>query len=464
MALVATLFLVLTPAFLEWGTKAHYQSLSFVYLPFAALSMSALFDDRRLVLTGVPVILAWIYTHHFSIVMAITMLALPSTINAYRSYAAGWRPNELVVAFIAAVTVKWTILTNWFQAPIRWITKYSPVAEIGEQKPTTPSEPTSTPSKPTSTPSEPTSTPSEPTPGSNTGNVTPPSQVAGGIRSQEIYTRVFDTPKDLLVASFPFFVDYLYFAFLLALSAIGLLTRLQERTHQYVPLIAGGLIGAYFYFPNPLWLPLRGLAEFSRWDIVAAPFVTVLVASGLLSLVRRTPKTRIRTVVTGLALFGLVFSMVSAGFYAPTASDLMGADRHDRKYLTEEDVQAGDWTLTHASSSHPVYATSKLLGYLSFASDPVLSSGGYTFRRTRASGYHGTVVFEPGLTVFQLEAFRTEAVKMQFTPTANYYPAGMSVTAPLSAETVTYDPQAASLVYSNGETMVHWSNETTHSK
>jgi hypothetical protein len=298
-------------------------------------------------------------------------------------------------------------------------------------------------------------------------NTTGTEQVLGGIRSQLIYTRVLANPRDLLVAAVPFFVDYLYLALLLSLSALGFLTRLRHDIRQYAPLIAAGLVALYFYFPNPLWLPLRGLAEFPRWNIIAAPFVAVLVAAGIITFIRWGTGRKVRNAATGVALVVLVFTIISAGFYAPTTSDLIGADRHDRQYLTEADVEAGDWALAHASSSRPVYATSKVVGYLIFASDPVLSSGGYTFDHVRVTGYHGTVLFDPGLTVFQRKAFRTEAVKMKFDPSASYYPQGVSVTAPLTDENIRYTPETTNLVYSNGETVVHWTsgqNNEIHSK
>lgn len=409
LALLAVVLFALSPPLLTWGSKAHYQSLSFVYFTFVLLIVGNDFDKRRAALIGVLISIAWVSTHHLSVLMAAVFLAILASKYVLSKFKDHRHSGHLTLIVFTIIATKWTILTFWVTTPILWIIRHSPLA-------------------------------------------------SSDLGSTGLYVEVYNSARELFVAAIPFFMDRIHLSLLLALSAIGMLTLLNTRRRDGV-LLAGAVIGSIFYFPNPLWLPLRGLATLLRWDIMVQPFVIVLSAAGTLALIRGTATERpFRRYAIIIFIPLLLFSMVSAGFYSPTTSDFIGADRYDRQYLTNQDIEAAHWTKAYALDDQPIYATSKLLGYLSFTTDPVLTDREQDFRRARVTSIPGRVVFSDGLMVFQVGAFRTEAIKMAVTPDSEYYSTNIVISAPVSARQIDYAPEAANIVYSNGDTVVHESD------
>ena len=419
VAAVAATLVVTNVAFLNWGAKAHYQSLSFVLLVFLLFLVFLAPRTRRGLVLLVPVAVAWANVHHLSVAMGSLLLTVPLAIGWWFRNRGPIGAGGVLLLLGTVVVTKWSILTAWLRVPITWVFIHSPLAKLGETD--------------------------------------------INIGTTGFYVSVYNDFGSLLDATLPFLVDRLHLSPLLALTAVGGLALLRRRTRLTRVLLALAALPVVVYFPNPIWLPLRGVALLTRWDIIALPFLVGVVAVGTTTLVRSSGRSdewilsTLQPVAICLFVFLTVFATVSTGFYAPTTSDFIGADRYDKQYLDRQDLAAADWTKDHADRDRLTYATSKLSKYLEHTTGPTRANP-LRARRGRISGVGGTFLFPNGLTMVQVRSFQTRAVKVAFTPRAGYYPNRTDVLEPVSGEYITYDRNAASVVYDNGATVVHESD------
>ena len=413
---IAVVLFITNSSFLTWGSMAHYQSFSVALFVFLLLAVIATRPPARSTLLMVPIAVVWVSAHHLSIAMAIALLFVPLALVMLDRQTQPLAWNETVVLLGVLIFSKWAIDTTWFSTPIAWLLFQSPVARIG--------------------------------------------QTGANIGTTLFYVDIYTNPVELFKASLPFFTDHLYMSFLLAALAAGSLALLARRDRKTTLLLAGAAVPAVFYFPNPVWVPLRGFSVLGRWDIIALPFVVGLPAVGLAKLLRHTSLTNdgltsgIRATFIVIFIFVTMFTSVSAGFYAPTTSDLIGADRHDKQYLDHQDLTVAFWVSDHAGKEKPTYATAKIYKYLEYSNGPAVKDT-FDARWARISGINGRFVYPPGLTVVQVQSFRQNSVKVSFTPRKGYYPNETRVSEPVGDTSVTYNRNAANVVYNNGANVIH---------
>lgn len=413
---IASVLVVTNPSFLTWGSKAHYQSFSVALFVFLVLAVFATRSSSRSMLLVAPIAVVWVSSHHLSVAMACTLLVVPLVLVMWDDRNQPLARNVTVVLLAVLVVSKWVVDTTWFTTPIAWLLFQSPMARLGRT------------------------------------NVS--------IGTTKFYVDIYTDSGELVDASLPFLVDHLYLSVLLAAFAAGVLTLLTRRSRETTLLLAGATAPAVFYFPNPIWVPLRGFAVLSRWDIVALPFVIGFPAIGFAAIIANVSHTTesmqaiARTTFVVSLVFSLAFVSVSTGFYAPTTSDFIGADRHDKQYLDRQDIETAMWVVEYAETERPTYATSKLFKYVRYTTGPATEDT-FDARWARTSGPKGRFRYPSGLTIVQVQSLRRTAVKVSFTPREGYYPNGTRVVEPVSASDVTYDRDAVNLVYNNGAVVVH---------
>ncbi|MFB6185992.1 MAG: hypothetical protein ABEI86_03890 [Halobacteriaceae archaeon] len=414
LALLAVVLLAFSPPILTWGAKVHYQSLSYVYFTFVLVLLGGKLNKYRAVILGIPLFIAWVSTHHLSILMGSVLLAIFLLFDIRSILRDDSQSTYLSIVLFLVIISKLTVTSSWFVTPIAWITQNSPSAQ--------------------------------------------------GVGASGLLVRSYDSIYNLFVAAIPFFVDYLHLSILLALASIGMILLVRSRP-KFDGVIIGAAFGSIFYFPNPLWIPLRGLATLQRWAIMVQPFVVVLLSAGMY-LITCAIDLRSWLLKSGSVVFviSLLFLMVSAGFFAPTTSDFIGADRHDLQYLTNQDLEAADWVKAYSSSDEQIYATSKLRGYLVFTSGSIHEEDlQVKYRYAKITGVPGQVIFPEGITVFQQNAFQTEAIRVTIIPdseyysSSSYYPSDVTASPPVSSAHITYNPHQTNTVYTNGNTVVHQS-------
>jgi hypothetical protein len=410
LILLAIVLLALSPPVLEWGTKVHYQSLSFVYFSFVLFLLSQKFETRTVIIST-PIFVAWVSTHHLSVLMASVLLSTFVFIDVKNIINNERDCDYISLILCLIIATKWTITTSWFITPIVWLTRNSPRA-------------------------------------------------SSGVGSSGVLVGLHESIDGLFVAAIPFLLDYLHLSFLLALSSIGVVILLNSQ-RKLGALFIGASVGSVFYFPNPLWIPLRGLGTLLRWQIMVQPLIVVLSGAGLFILIRDTNLSR-RFPYYGTMIFIilLLFLMISSGFFAPTTSDFVGADRYDRQYLTNQDLEAAGWVQMYSINNDPIYATSKLLGYIRSTSSPIHQQGNQNkYHQLRVTDIPGRVIFSEGLTVFQRNAFQTEAIKVSITPDSEYYTPNSRVSSPVSSAQITYNPNSTNTIYTSGKVVIYKSME-----
>lgn len=413
LAILGAVLLAINPEFVDWGTQAHAQSLSFVFLAVFLVVLTKWVHDLRYTLVAGVLILAWVMTHHLSVFMSLVLLSVPvvaGTLWVLVLRPDDWgliqRPVGHHTMLTAAVLVYW-----WFMGiiyvPINWITRYSPAA-------------------------------------------------SSGLPTEQFLIQVYSTPMELALASVPFVLNRLHFVFFVALAGYGLWSivrpggRMPNRTFPVVVLCF--LAAAPLYVPNPTWIVARGIAVLNRWGIMTLPFLLLVPALAL----KRLGEDSVRTEsVLSVALLVLVLSFVSigAGFTDPSLADSAGFEKGARKYFTSEDLRAGEHVLeyttdTSVSASHGFAAHLTRRSWSKTTADP-------PGRFHRIEVVDGRIVTRPGLTVIQSGTLQEKAIKVRLRPSqSSLYEGDVSILVPVSAEDVDLGLERRNVVYTSAGTII----------
>lgn len=410
-ALVATALVAVNPAFIDFGTKAHYQALSFVFFAVFLFLLFSHPKDRRDVVVTTLVFVAWVGTHHVSVVIALGLIAVPVCVRLVldRSRPLSRFASRTIAlqyaTFLFVFTVYWVSITESVQGLITWIFFTS--------------------------------------------------AAASGLESRSYVVRLYTELEPLVVASLPFFVDNLYFGLLLAVAGIGvwvLVTTSLALDARWQVVGVAFLAAAAIYFPNPAWIPLEGVAEFSRWSLMTLPFLLVVPALGVIHLVRRTEGTRLERAVVVVVVFGLVFTSLAAGMTNPSLANVAGFEKDNQRYMTTQELATGDFVLTYAGSDQHVASHSEFGALLQNAA---WIREGDTSRREAIGLYDrvwmtddGRIVLREGLTVFSTAALAGDGVKVQY--------ADRPVSTEAYAATTQFDRMGHSTVYDNDAVVVQY--------
>lgn len=416
LALIGTLLVSINIAFLHYGSVAHYQSLSFVFFcVFLALLSRGQWTARDVVLT-IPVVTTWIVTHHVSVLMAITLLVVPLGYLVLRIWKRDRRSSDRQTVFMFSVFcltfgIYWSLVTAKFQELLVWTFFSSSAAE--------------------------------------------------GLPSDIYLVQTFDSLEQLLSESVPFFLDSLHYSFLLALACIGILVILTTdlvKDEQWHLVLLGFLPAAVLYFPNPVWIPLEGLIPFNRWRLMLLPFLMLVPAVGFRYGMQLTDGSLLRRVGVVLFTAALVFTTVTSGMAHPGLTDLAGIQKGSQDHLTDEELRSGEFVHAHMDEQQQVYARSKLRVYL--RQYAWVQDRPYTeeqFANIRASQADRRLLIEPGLTVVSVHAFRNNGIYAQMTDLDApwYLESQGEIGESVHAGDYHWDRTDASVVYSNGDVVIH---------
>ena len=411
-------------AFMRYGTAAHAQSLSFVFFTFVLFVLSSRLRANWKAALALPIMVAWIGTHHLSLAMGVGLLLLPVGFYILISRSS-LRTNRhpisprLYFLLLVLMVAYWGVLTSLFNVPLTWIFIHSPSAE--------------------------------------------------GISTTKVILQLYDSPAELLQAAIPFAIDNIHYAFMLGFTGLGvrhLFLSEAIRDVRWQAVIIGFGAAAVFYFPNPAWIPLRGLGTLLRWGIMTLPLLVLPAAVGLREAARRSRRSPLQNVVVISLVAALVFTTIATGMSSPSIADLAGYDKEARSYISEEDLEAITFVQRYSRNEQPIYSTARMAAYIGRHRENIRertprNDRSKAIEQIVASGSTDRIVPQSGLTVFPVRAFREERVRTNVTdPNSEFYDSQtlneVSITVPISAETYRWERQRDSVVYANGATVVQY--------
>jgi len=424
--LLAGITLAVNPEFISWGSQAHPQSLSFVFFAFFLLLLVERTDHRRSLFLSLLLSVIWAMTHHLSLFMALALTAVPVGLIAMQRMAAlargasDWSEESSVksdvlkyVVLAAGTLFYWQDIGVTKEAE-QWLFEFSPAAS--------------------------------------------------GVETTESLIVTYDDPVTLFQQSIPTLFADLHYGIWLAFAALGIWTLIKlprvSTRHIYVVLLTV-LAATVFYFPNPTWIPLRGIAFLPRWGIMTLPFVAVAVALALEQL-RQTVLRRRTTILPVVMIVLLLTVSISSGFSDPSAADIAGYEKGERKYLSANDRAAYSHTMTYSNMEQEISSGGILNNYFSLQDwvrrpSETQHLGPWTDRYNRIGVNDKEIQAEEGLTVFQKAAFEEKGLKFAVeNPDSEAYEGtgDIEINAVFSDEDVAWHGDSKSIVYSNGETEV----------
>jgi hypothetical protein len=226
-------------------------------------------------------------------------------------------------------------------------------------------------------------------------------------------------------------------------------------------LLAGFVPAAVLYYPNPMWVILRGIAALSRWQLMVLPFLVVVPALGIKHVVSHGSVSSVSKGVVWTVVLLLVFTSVGSGLTDPGLTDLAGIDKEPRRYLSEQQIAAGEWTFSYVGNQ-TVHSNSELPNYIEQYSW-ARSDSRRVYRNesvlVRASYANKRVLIREGLTVFSVGAFREEGVWVRLVDInlesySDIDPIEAKIKSVVDPSTFRWNPVTAATVYSNGETVI----------
>jgi hypothetical protein len=311
VAAIAAVVLATLPTVVISGSIAHYRSLSFVFLVFFIYLVVAR-PHQRIGIVLTIVILAWILTHHVSIVLAslfLTMLAL----TGFRYYR-----QTTSISFILILGVVFTyyyVTTDTVVELLVWLFFTSPSAE--------------------------------------------------GAAATGYQVEYYANLIEFIIAAIPTFLNYIFYVPLLSIGGYGLCRLWIQRspTEDIISVILLSLPAIIVFVPNPAWILLEGVAEIPRWQLIAAPFFVIPIAYGIKEVVSKKGSSSATSnfhIVIFIVIVLLVFSAPNNGDLV----DMAGFEKEPQRYITNEEMAMLDHTIEYPTSGK-IYSYSDLPLYLS---------------------------------------------------------------------------------------------------
>ncbi|MDS0300288.1 hypothetical protein NDI76_16195 [Halogeometricum sp. S1BR25-6] len=416
LALIATGFVSINIAFLHYGSIAHYQSMSFVlFCVFLYLLYRGSWTGRDIAVT-VPILAAWIATHHVSILIAIFITAVPTgylAINALRRRTKDTTANHTVFMFLVFCLMfgsYWALITTKFREILIWVFFSSATAE--------------------------------------------------GIPSRIYLIDTVSSVEQLIAESIPFFVDSVHYSFLLALAGIGVLVILTTdlfKTLRWRLILLAFLPAAALYFPSPVWIPLEGLIPYNRLRLMVLPFLVLVPAAGFRYGARPTDGSTLRRGIVVLFTAALVLTTITSGLTHPGLTDLLGIQKGPQEHITNEELAATDFVFAHANDQQSVYSRSDLMVYQrQYAWEQQSPAAPDQFVKMRASQADRQLITKPGLTVVSVAAFRNNGIRTVLVDLNSSRYGGYEIDAPVYASNYRWNRTNTSVVYTNGPVVIQY--------
>lgn len=407
-ALLVSALLGFNVQFLTWGSKAHYQSLSFVFMSVFILIIVLHLKDRRMILPGLIVAFAWLMTHHISVLMFLTII-VPTIVISITLGSMNINKVSLLLGLIFTILflVHWSLTTGTIITPLNWLLFRSPISQ--------------------------------------------------GI-SSTMFIETHEIGEELLQESISVFLSYLHLSIILAFFVIGLLVALDncsEHKKRWIPILFSGMLAAVFYFPNPLWIPLEGALLIERWWIIMVPFAMILSSYGLQEIVNRDLNSMVSVILISVIMFLLIFASVSTGVGSPSLANIAGYEDGYQPYLTDKDREATTFANSYKETDQQISGTSLTAQYAfrqEWQYDTDVEEE--TYQRVRIDGPNGKVIYNPGLTIFQVNAYYQNSimVNIESDQSDNIRTTGGN-------SNIYWEPDSENIVYTNGDTIIHYTSE-----
>lgn len=407
VSLIGALLMAISPPFLQWGTQNHAQSLSFVFLVIFLLLLTTHFKDRRNSILTVFVITTWVLTHQLSLLMSISLLAIP--VGGLYLYAtmrrttydkvikAVWLRFSILVLMLITY---WTIVTKIMREPIAWLLYTSPSAQ--------------------------------------------------GVTTRGFIVQHYSNLFQLVQASLPEIIDKSHYIIWLGFASFGVWTvvRTIDRSdlRPAVALLAF-LPAAVFLLPNPVWVVLQGTALLNRWGLMTLPFVILIPSIAI----RRLLIGHTQQVRTGVALFAiglLIFLSIGSGMTTTNVTQLAGYEKRVPKYLSVTDFSAMNYVF-HYTNNTPTYGTSAVPVYLRYYYWRYRHEPGETIW-AYANLTTGELNILPGVTVVQ--EYQLQQSKARVIVSSEPL-----ILSPVSGDMVSVNQTNGSRVYDTNDTRIYWS-------
>lgn len=283
---------VVSPSFLDFGTRVHPQTLSLILFSMFAL-VSMLSDRTRRQFLLLPIIVTWMLSHQASLLIG-AFLFLPFSVYLYSLGKDGPAKSLFLLGII--VTAYWVVLTMLVSAIAGWLLFTNPQVNAAQTR---------------------------------------------------LLIPTVESPLELLHHSMPYYLSSTYRSFWLALAGMGTYSVFHRYgwSNRFGVVLSLCIPAGWAFFPNPGWIGIQDVLILQRWNVMALPLVVILPAIGLRSLVRET--TSPRGVVVGFVVALLLFTSLSSGFTDPSLTGMAGDPKEIRHYLTDQDVSSIEFVSTH---------------------------------------------------------------------------------------------------------------------
>lgn len=390
---VAAALLGTLPPVVYAGSLVHYRSWSFVYLGLFIYFITSKRNHQRFGGVLVVVSVIWVFTHHVSIVFAgsfLTAIAIGGMLSKQNR-----RPFLFLIVLFVIFFHRYVVLTDGLKTLITWIFFTSPSAE----------------------------------------GVT-----SGGY--QVVYNGDI---LSLIKSSLPTFLNYIYYIPLIGIGGYGLAQVLTMRTERIDLrfLAPVSIISIIIFIPNPVWIPMEGLAEIPRWHLISAPFVVIPLGIGISAAIPQSSASEISP-ASVLMLFTVIALLVVSAPMNGGLENTAGYEKQPQRFFTNEEVKMMDFAIAHISD-RSVYGYSKVPTYIEKNSP---SADHIQARRIEVPADGKTIRPADGYTLFSKRTFERSAIALSGCREVN----GESVcifTVVSNSEYKT-DFDTSSIVYTNG--------------
>jgi len=412
VGLVGAALVAFNPQFIHWGTNAHAQGLNFVFLLAFLLVLTKWRPDLRMTSIAVVIALAIMTTHHLSTAMVAILIAVPVAAITL------WTRVNTSDVTVRPVLFRYLLLVAlvgyyWYETGIihgarLWLFELNP-------------------------------------------------QASAGVTTKQFIIQKYTDPVALADATVPFLLNNAHYGIFLLFAGYGLWVFFRpgrgELTDAALLVTFSFAFAILLYVPNPLWMPLRGIAVLNRWGIITLPFL-LLPAVGL-HLLSIDYRDTVGSLLVIVLVFGLVFTSIGGSFTDPSLADATGHEKGAQRYFSHDDIEAANFAAAHRNDS-AVYGPTEFSGLLqcdSWTEPPPDTPG--LFGQTVVED--GEIVVQDGLTIMPEHAFRENKIKVRIVNPEGY-PNDVTIWTPVSDETVDWNSDQHNIIYDNGRTVIAYSD------
>ena len=288
--------LVVSPSFLDFGTRVHPQTLSFILFSVFVL-VSVLNNRTKGQFLLLVIIVAWILSHQASLLIG-ALLFFPVSVYLYTRGNDG--PLKSLFLLGVIVISYWVVFTTLVSVIPAWLFIINPQVNAVQTR---------------------------------------------------LLIPTVETTRELLRLSVPYYLSSVYRSFWLALAGIGTYCVFHRYgwSNQLSVLLSLCIPAGWAFFPNPAWIGIQKVLILQRWSVMALLLVVILPAIGLRMLVSETASSRGVVIASVIAL--LLFTSLGNGLTDPSLTEMSGDPKEIRHHLTDQDIRSIEFVRTYTEST-----------------------------------------------------------------------------------------------------------------